>query len=173
MSLLMAKLTEVRNSNTRPHLYINTLIRSSICIFYYILYFSFSMLLYGCYYFLSWRFLLEICRSRDMQISLSWIIEFHSCQINDLFSFLYSCPQICVRNFFQTEISFIKLQYLSYLSKLLTKLFDQCCFLVVSCLTSINQLLLKIFMTKLTKSLNILCQASTHPKFFMKLAKQG
>ena len=31
----------------------------------------------------------------------------------------------------------------------------------------------KISMTKLTKSFNILYQASTHPKIFMKLTKQG
>ena len=60
--------------------------------------------------------------------------------------------------------------------KLLTKLFDWCYFSVVSCLTFINELLFsefKLYMTKLTKSLSIFYQDLTHPKFLMKLTKQG
>ena len=57
-----------------------------------------------------------------MQISFSWIILFRSCSINELFYLLL--PTNVCNKFFQSEILLLNYWYLSYLSKLLTKLFD-------------------------------------------------
>ena len=44
-----------------------------------------------------------------MQISLPWIILFHSFKINDLLSLLVPTAHIYVSNFFQTETRLTKL----------------------------------------------------------------
>ena len=43
-----------------------------------------------------------------MQISLSWIILFRFCKINDLFYLLLPTPHIYVTEFFQNEIRLAK-----------------------------------------------------------------
>ena len=71
----------------------------------------FSILFYRRYYFLSLILvtLLKICRSRDMQIILSWIILFRFRCINGLFSFVLPTAHIYVTKIIQTEIHLTKL----------------------------------------------------------------
>ena len=58
-----------------------------------------------------------------MQISLSWIILFLFCYINDLFPLHLPTAHICVANFFQTEIYLTKLlRLVLFFSYLLFKL---------------------------------------------------